>query len=148
MRPIEYAAELAILILEGPQDKKKSLDLYYGNYREKFDQARRTRAALLQYLAWIEDAVPDLSERFLRKPTDLYGLIGALCLVTTEARPLSRLKPSRFRASLDRFEVAMKEKTPRGDAARYIVAASRQTDNIGPRNTRIEIMSTLVLGAF
>ena len=148
MRHIEFAAELAILVLEGPQDKKKSLELYYVNYRERFDHAKWTQTTLTQYLAWIAKAVPDLSRRFLRKPTDLYGLIGALRMVTTEARPLSKLGPARFRKSLEGFEAALRERTPKGDAARYVIAASRQTDNIGPRSTRIEIMAKLLLGEF
>jgi len=148
MRHIEFAAELAILVLEGPQDKKKSLDLYYVNYRDKFDQAARAQTALNKYLTWIAKAVPDLHQRFIRKPTDLYGLIGALRMVTTEAKPLSKLKPAVLRKSLQSFESALGEKAPKGDAARYILAASRQTDNIGPRSTRIEVMAKLLLGEF
>ncbi len=33
MRSVEFAAELTILLIEGPQDKKASVDLYYQQYQ-------------------------------------------------------------------------------------------------------------------
>ncbi|HEY5436347.1 MAG TPA: hypothetical protein VIK13_14015, partial [Candidatus Limnocylindrales bacterium] len=38
-----------------------------------------------------------------------------------------------------------KEASPR--ASRYLLAASRQTDNVAPRRTRIEILAELLAGA-
>jgi len=36
MRAVEFVAELTILLIEGPQDKKKTVDLYYGEYQKTF----------------------------------------------------------------------------------------------------------------
>ncbi|HEU0049134.1 MAG TPA: hypothetical protein VFQ43_16200, partial [Nitrososphaera sp.] len=36
MRAIEFVAELTILLIEGPQDKKSAIDLYYFEYNRGF----------------------------------------------------------------------------------------------------------------
>lgn len=45
LRAVEFAAELVILLAEGPQDKKDSIDLYYTEYVDKFPSSRRLRSA-------------------------------------------------------------------------------------------------------
>lgn len=147
MRHVEYAAEIIILLAEGPQDKKASIDLYYGNYSSRFDQAKAIRSAVSGYTGWLESAVPDLKSRFVRKPVDLYGLLGAMHRLAESGQHVQRLKPAVFSQGLRRFEKALRSKAPSGEAARYIVAASRQTDNISPRLTRIEIMTKLIRGS-
>jgi hypothetical protein len=45
------------------------------------------------------------------------------------------------------FERRTRSKRPTAEAARYLVAASRQTDNITPRETRMEILERIIGGA-
>lgn len=144
MRPIEFSAELTILLIEGPQDKKASVDLYYQEYESKFPDAKQVRQRLEVYLDWISKALPTLSKSRYRKPVDMYALIGALHSVSNHGARLSRFKPVDAGKRLLDFEKQMKAKSPVGDAARYLVAASRQTDNLIPRNTRIEILEGLL----
>jgi hypothetical protein len=144
MRPVELAAELAILLIEGPQDKKEAIDLYYVRYKERFPGSRAIRKRLKTYLRWIKKALPDLSESRFRKPVDLYSLVGALDLVSNGGRSLSKLKPGNVTQTLTEFERKTKQTEPKGVAARYLLAASRQTDNIGPRKTRIEIIASIL----
>jgi hypothetical protein len=146
MRAVEFVAELTILLIEGPQDKKSSVDLYYGRYQHKFSAARRIESRLKNYLRWIVRALPDLSATRYRKPVDLYSLVGALDLASDQGRQLSRLSPSTAGPRLLAFEKKTRMKEPTGDAARYVAAASRQTDNLTPRTTRIEILDRLVRG--
>lgn len=148
MRSIEFAAELAILLIEGPQDKKSSIDLYYAKYRATFQPGNSISKRLKKYSRWIIKAAPDFSHRFIRKPIDLYSLIAAIDSLSHSGKRINRLKPRLFAASLARLEQQMKVKEPSKEAARYIVAASRQTDNIGPRLTRIEVLSKAILGEF
>jgi hypothetical protein len=82
----------------------------------------------------------------VRKPVDLYGVIGALNLVTSGGEKLSKIEPQLFTASIDKLEKEIKAAEPSGEAAKYVVAASRQTDNIGPRITRIEVMVKALRG--
>jgi hypothetical protein len=144
MRAVEFAAELTILFIEGPQDKKKALDLYYGKYEKAFPYANEVRAGLEAYLKWIILALPQLASTRFRKPVDLYSLIGALDLVTEGGKRLSKLDTSKAGAALLKFEERTRSGSAGGDAAKYVVAASRQTDNIMPRTTRIGILSKLL----
>lgn len=144
MRAVEYAAELAILLIEGPQDKKSSIDLYYVKYKEKFPAGRVVKARLEALLKWIDAALPDISTTRYRSPVDLYSLIGALDAVSGQGRKLSAMRPREVGARLLDFEGKTKAKSPSGDAARYLAAASRQTDNIIPRTTRIDILEKLI----
>jgi hypothetical protein len=144
MRPVEFAAELIILLAEGPQDKKGTIDLYYQKYEASFPDGKELRERLRRFLSWIERAFPELSESRFRGPVDLYGLIGALDLVTNEGTSLSTLKPSPAGAALRLFEQALSRKAPDRQATRYLVAASRQTDNLKPRETRIEVLAKIL----
>jgi Protein of unknown function DUF262 len=147
MRPVEFAAELSILLIEGAQDKKKAIDLYYVEYRASFPSSRKVESQLHEYLQWISKALPKLAVSRFRRPVDLYALIGALDLVSNHGSHLSRLDFTKAGKLLTDFERLTRVKAPTGTAARYIAAASRQTDNIIPRNTRIEILGNLLRSA-
>jgi hypothetical protein len=144
MRPVEFAAELAILLIEGPQDKKAAIDLYYHRYQPTFPKAKPTRSLLRQYLTWVETALPDLADSRYRSPTDFYSLMGALHDVSDEGKRLSSVDAEAAGDQLREFGTKTRRNNPSGDAARYVAAASRQTDNIQPRTTRIEILGKLL----
>lgn len=144
MRNVEFAAEAIILLVEGPQDKKSPVDLYYRQYQSRFPGESRVKKRLLDYLKWIEQALPDLSHSRYRKPTDLYGLLGALDAVSKEGKKLSSISPRSAGKLLMQFQVDLAAPRPGEDASAYLIAASRQTDNIAPRNKRIAILSNLL----
>ncbi len=144
MRPAEFSAELTILLIEGPQDKKAAIDLYYLEYQGRFPHGKPIRRRLKSYLRWISRALPDLRKRRYRKPVDFYGLVGALDVVSAQGERLARIDPNKKRQNLLSFEKKTLEPEPKGMAARYVLAASRQTDNIGPRTARIEILTSIL----
>ena len=43
MRSVEFSAELVILLIEGPQDKKKVLDLYYHSFEARSRRDQRSK---------------------------------------------------------------------------------------------------------
>jgi hypothetical protein len=147
MRAVEFAAELAILLIEGPQDKKTSIDLYYGQYRDRFPGSRAIESRLRAHISWIEEAVSDLKTSRYRRPVDLYALVGALERLSDHRRPPSKLSATRAGEALAEFERQTRRARPPGEAARYLVAASRQTDNITPRETRIAILEEIISGS-
>jgi Protein of unknown function DUF262 len=144
MRVQEFVAELTILLVEGPQDKKKAIDLYYGEYRDSFPNASFVESRLKQYLQWIRTVFPDLRTHRYRKPVDLYGLIGAIDEVSAKSKKLRALNPQAARNVLLQFENQTHAKEASGDAAKYVLAASRQTDNIGPRTSRIQVLGSIL----
>jgi len=146
MRAVEFAAELAILLIEGPQDKKSAIDLYYGRFNSSFPPARKLESRLAGYLRWIKRALPNLSDTRFRKPVDLYSLVGALDWKSDKGGKLGQINAKDAGKRLIEFERMTREREPTGAAARYLVAASRQTDNIAPRTARIEILAPLLTG--
>jgi hypothetical protein len=144
MRSVEFSAELTILLIEGPQDKKSSVDLYYGQYKDRFPDSAVIQSRLKAYFSWILKALPNFPSTRFRKPVDLYALIGALDSISNHGSQLSRIAPSAAGLRLADFEKKTRAKEPVGDAARYLVAASRQTDNLTPRTTRIGILERLL----
>ena len=146
MRSVEFAAELVLLLSEGPQDKKDSVNLYYEEYAEDFEPKEEIELRLNRYLSWVQAALPDFSSSRWRKPVDLYALLGALDELTDQAESLTDLDADIAGAELIRFEERLNSKSPDRLAARYLVAAGRQTDNIQPRSTRIAILKQLLSG--
>ncbi len=147
MRAAEFSAELVILMAEGPQDKKSSVDLYYGQYQTRFPQEAELRQRLISYLKWITAALPRLSASRFRKPTDLYSLIGAVDRLTRGGKLLRKYPSMAAGKALAAFEKDASSKRRSRRAAAYLAAAGRQTDNIGPRNTRIETLAAVLEGA-
>jgi hypothetical protein len=139
MRAVEFTAELTILLIEGPQDKKSAIDLYYGKYQKSFKEGADVERRLALYLEWLQEALPDFQKSRFRKPVDLYSLIGSL-----SRRPIRGgrllLDAKECGERLRRFERSLSRKRLSDEANRYLIAASRQTDNLRPRLTRIGIV--------
>lgn len=143
MRAAEFAAELVILLIEGPQDKKIAIDLYYLRFKDSFSEGQAVEARLKIYLQWIHDALPNLRTLRFRRSSELYSLVGALDRITKGgSRPLKA--PAAARQRLADFEKRTKKKELRGNAATYVLAASKHTDDLGPRSTRIEILESIL----
>ncbi len=155
MKPAEFAAELFILLAEGPQDKKSSIDIWYAHYRNAFPGGARLSSRLDTYLEWIASTLEPMRSTRYRKHVDLYALVGALDRATEEGTLLDAIDTDKARSALMKFEkqlesVVKTQKANRipkrieAEAARYLVAASRQTDNLKPRTTRIEILERML----
>ena len=127
-RTDEFAAELLILLIEGPQDKKSTIDLYYTAYRDEFLLEDDLRQRLLAYTDLIKANLPNLSTMQIRRPANFYALVGAIDSVTNQGEFLDDLNPTAFRESLERFDQDIQSDEPTPIASRYVRAASRQTD--------------------
>jgi len=141
MRSVEFSAELVVLLIEGPQDKKRVLDLYYHTFKDSFPEGARVEERLREYVRWLEDL--SLEESRYRKPVDLYSLVGALDRITKGDTGLKKINKPRVWENLKNFEQSL-TKRPQRDAAKYLIAASQQTDNLIPRTTRIEILASVI----
>ena len=81
-----------------------------------------------------------------RKPVDLYALIGALDYLSGAGETLGDFDPEESGERLIQFSESLTQEEPPRQAARYLVAAGRQTDNIQPRSTRISILAEVIAG--
>jgi hypothetical protein len=140
-RAVEFCAEVAILLQEGPQDKKDAIDVYYQTYSAKIPFQTDVSNRLRQYLNWIGTALPAIAQTRYRKATDLYSLLGAI----NENWDAVRKMPNKCGKRLLDFQSEILPEAT-GDAGRYFAAASRQTDNLKPRQTRIEVIAKVLRG--
>jgi Protein of unknown function DUF262 len=143
MRPVEFSAELVILVVEGPQDKKVAVDLYYDYFVDEFPDVDSARERVVTYMDWIAHAV-DLPNSRFRRPVDFYGLVGALERINSDEGPSTLPEPQRAQALLSDFDDLTRADEPPRDVGRYLIAASRQTDNLAPRVTRIEVLERIL----
>jgi hypothetical protein len=145
MRAAEFAAEIAILLSEGgPQHQKTAIDLYYGKYSERFPEGAGIESQLKAYLEWIQKTLPDIQTHRYRRSNELYALIGALDMVSKKGSNLSKIDFVSAGQKLLAFETKTKRKKPSGEAARYVIAASKHTDDFEPRRTRMDILEPLL----
>lgn len=143
----ELVAELIILLLEGPQDKKESLNFYYDAYSSDFEPAEEIRTRLRSHLDFLEKATPNLAELKLHNKTNFYALVGALDTVVDIREGYVNLDESEIGSKLTAFSQALdsnSEDEQPEDIERYSFASSRQTDNLIPRQTRIEILTRVI----
>ncbi|MCP1410831.1 DUF262 domain-containing protein [Paenarthrobacter sp. A20] len=145
MKNDELVAELLILLSEGPQDKKESVDLYYDSFRQDFPQGPELQTQLASVLEEIQAALPNLKKSLLRRPANIYALIGAMNELQAEEEqlPPTAILGQRISDFNEELAASEDERTPR--ASRYFVAQSRQTDNIRPRRARIDELKRVIL---
>lgn len=149
MRADELVAELLILLAEeGPQDKKGVVDDYYASYEEAFPEADALIARMDTYISWVRDVLGGWKRARFRKPVDLYGLIGALERLSDQGERLTTADVTTARRLLEAFDKELRSSSPTARANRYLLAASQQTDNVGPRRTRIDVLAEVLKPAF
>lgn len=145
MKNDELVAEILILLNEGPQDKKGSVNLYYDSFREEFEAADLLKSELLHVISVIEAALPNLKSSPLRRPANIYALVGALSEARAEEIDLPSPQVLGERLNELTEEMARDEERRTHRAANYLSAQSRQTDNIRPRRARIDILRKVML---
>lgn len=143
MKSVEFSAELVILLVEGPQDKKSSIDLYYQEYRDSLPFKSAIESKLNTYMAWVEAALEARKSRF-RKPTDLYAIFGALSLIDGDARRKTLPNPKSAGQKLAEFEKRLGSRARDRDVIDYLSASGRQTDNLAPREKRIAVLKRII----
>lgn len=156
MEEAELVSELIVAGLDGLQDKKNSLDQFYAKYDDNFPGREEAIARFKAVLAQIADASPaPLKEtEFNRRPLfyslytavyhRMYGLPNE-----TAARPRKGPLIVKEKEKLVSTIVMLSEAidNARNDgvisdaaAAEFVAASLRQTDNIQPRQTRLDVI--------
>jgi hypothetical protein len=153
MLEVELTSELLIAGLQGMQDKKKTVNKYYADYDEEFDQRKQARERFRQIVDVIGDALQDgLLETEFRRPPMFYTLycvvyhrVFGLPKVTGLATPKHKLGRPETKGlrdaviGLSEVVAAAREKQPvPKEHQAFIAACLSQTDNIKPRQTRLE----------
>lgn len=152
MGEVEFTSELMVLLLDGLQDKKKSLDVFYDLYDSSFAQRGAVEKSFRHVMDIINEVFPEgLREyRFHRVPL-LYTLFGAvahriyglpgLALPKGATKKFTEADKAGIREAAIKLaailEVDNEEELSKSDFD-FVTAASSQTDNIGPRKARLK----------
>lgn len=161
-RDKEFIAELAILLLEGPQDKKGSVDLYYAADAEQFS-GDELYDDLTATAVTIRKLLGESPPRTLIRLPVFYGLVGAVYNIRADEDDAERLSQS-LPAAYDALEelVDLTEALPKASAhsplevsegsvgGRHVDAEifrhsiSQQTDNVRPRAACIGVLERTI----
>jgi len=154
MLEVELTSELLIAQVAGMQDKKKSIDLFYQEYDERFSERtnneRRFRGVIDDMNETFSEGLKDTE--FSRVPLFYtlfcaiyhfrFGLPGAD--LNTSRKELSRADRLSLAEAVDALSSLINSGRDgmelRGKAAEFVEACLRQTDNIKPRLDRLQYL--------
>jgi len=127
MRATELAGELTILLLEGPQDKKASLDLYYVQYQYAASVRKRCDVAT-SGIPQMDQACPSRVSRFAVPQADRFiwtNWSSRRC--QSVGKRLKKVDPQKSGLALSRFEGEMtKRRASRKAVATWQRPANKQ----------------------
>jgi hypothetical protein len=104
MMDIEYVSELAIAVLHGHQNKKQTIDQYYLEYEEVFEEYDDLVTTFQQVIFELEQLLPDIKGTRWKKKTDFYTLF--LYLASHQKQlPFSGEVRKKVRSLLDEFSI-------------------------------------------
>ncbi len=151
MGEVELTSELLILLMDGIQDKKNSINRFYSEFDDEFPGQSKLEK---RFRAVIDDIVrvvgDDLRTMEFRRPPLFYSLFGAVAhrrfgvpgiKLQSKQKALSSDDERGLRATVARLSDAIvtartDDEVPRRYAA-FVNASLRQTDNIQPRRVRL-----------
>lgn len=172
MAEVEFVSELSVMLLDGVQDKKNSVDVFYRSLDEEWGQAEvrwtyRRHLVPTNYLSRIDlvsrfnkiiDHIVDVvgesvvNTEFRRGPL-FYSLFAVIAHhlygvpnldIPTPRRRLSENEAVNLRDAMVRLSQIVSEKERLDSLPTwqrdYLVASSRQTDNLAPRMSRIRTL--------
>jgi hypothetical protein len=155
MMEAELVSELLIMSIAGLQDKKKVIDYYYSSLDNEWPDQKRIETRFRSVMDEIADSFQrDLSTTAFRRVPLFYSLYAAVdhrlhgvpnLDLETPRRPLNAAARRQLREALEQLSLLLAEppETPDPLQSRFIQASARQTDNIGPRRTRVEVLYTV-----
>jgi hypothetical protein len=152
MKDLELVGNLLLLIEEGPRAySQDQLDAAYSNRDEDWaerEQVSKEFTATLIAIAEIMQSDPDgiLVRSRLRNQADFYSLTGALhALQKTKRLPNPLTCAQNLKAFLSIVDDPNTRSRDQSATAYYAAARSASNDQ-GPRQTRIHVMTTIISG--
>ena len=153
MLEVELTSELLIAGIAGMQDKKTSIDTFYGDLDDSYAKEKRDTKRFNDTLGTISDTFNgELAESQFRRPPLFYTLY---CVVyhhifglpsvqrSTPKKRLTADDREGLREAVVRLSDAVDQSKDPAEAGKvlkkyrsFVMACQRQTDNIGPRKER------------
>lgn len=160
MAEVELTSEMLIAELDGLQDKKKSIDRFYANYDEEFKERKSVETRFRAVIDMIDRSLGDsLQESEFRRRPLFYSLFCAVyqrayglpkCALPTPKKQLGEAEGRGLKTAIsDLSEVisaARFKKPVPGRYSSFVLACLRQTDNIQPREVRLNVLYKKAFG--
>ena len=145
MEDVEFISELFLGLVAGPQDKKKSLDDYYGNFDASMPQETEWVVRFEQTRDFIKTLFPSADLSGWNGKSDFYTLFLAIApladqgLTATQRQAiLSEL--TSFRQLVDQAKRKENARTFAADVHEYADAVTRAATDLGRRETRLRVL--------
>jgi hypothetical protein len=154
MSEVELTSELMILMLDGIQDKKKSIDMFYQQYDDEFSDRERIGQRFRSTIDALNESVGDeLNETVFRRVPLFYSSFSAtyhrmygiprVDISTPIRGALTRNEQEGLQSALRVLSNALSTVTeeagyPPPSYESFVTACLRQTDNLRPRQIRLE----------
>lgn len=148
MMEVELTSELTIAMLDGLQDKKKSIRKFYKDFDDNFPAAEKV---VREFQATVDKIAEVFEGSLVQSAFSRRSLFYTLFCVLYDALhglPKSPSNPQGKRykipsrshaeilAALNRLDLQLSLEKPDASYVPFVTAISRQTDNIRPRETR------------
>jgi hypothetical protein len=145
MLDVEYISEMAVALLNGPQNKKDKLDNYYRIYEEEFEEGEHIEDVFTMVLAEIYKIIPEIVKTRWKKKTDFYTLFLFFAR-NFEQLPLTKDQREKahkllidFGSKMDLYVKASPDKVEKfPEAVKKYGAGIRASTDLGSRKRRDE----------
>jgi len=156
MGEAELFSELVIMMLDGLQDKKKSIQSFYLEYDNSFPLKNEISNKIDEIISIIDSIfAEDLKNTYFRRPAIFYSLYGVIFdlrygMVRQEGRNRFNLleydlNEIKNKIMILNHQISLDE--PDEDYVEFVLSSTRQTDNIKPRQVRHRIIKNKILEA-
>lgn len=151
MLDAEYVSELTIAVLNGPQNKKRTLEEYYQQYETLFEAREEVWNLFVKVLGEIDQLLPNISKTRWRKKSDFYTLFLSLAKrqaklpMTGDAREKVASALNDFSSTVDALisEAVAPENVP-ADVQKYLRNVERAASDLGSRKAREQVLDNLL----
>lgn len=148
MNDVEYIEELLMIVLEGMQDKKKSID----EFCEKYQVIENKEDIKTEFLACIVDInkifeTMDISKMRFKQRTDLYTLFAVIDSIKKQKRELKE-DLSKVRERLVYLDENIMPLSEEEKLREYAIRCTSDANSLSSRKYRYDFMYEYIEGAY
>ena len=158
MGDVEFVSELLMLLLDGPQEKKENLDVFYERYM-KWDTSQETEIIMrfkitLEQIGeiWPVDGIPGMLPPFFKsrfkQKADFYALFNAIDDLACKGYALKRKDLSALRKDLALLDKRIEPESEIQLFRKYAIQCVSQSNTIGSRKWRRNVLTAFLSGTY
>jgi hypothetical protein len=157
MAEAELTSELLVALIDGLQDKKKSLDSFYLRFEDRFPAQRIVENKFERTLSWLDENIREsIRGTSFQRRALFYSLFVAIAdlffgikkgvgpVAAFPKKGLDANQRLELRRQFVRLTNAVRAKRPPRDLTEFAKASAQQTDNIKPRQIRHDTLVAIL----